>query len=139
MTSQWNKLHKHINIWQNQYSSTVQCKPKGILFSPSVQVEAKIVDEEYEDGRCSARPCKASLRDSDSPVLCVQRSLSAGSRKDVSTPYYESHVVTISRLVHFYFIIMSNFFICFWIRSHKTGLTSNYGDHHHFRNCKSAK
>ncbi|XP_049918802.1 doublecortin domain-containing protein 2 isoform X1 [Epinephelus moara] len=47
---------------------------------PIDQVEAKIVDEEYKDGSCSASPCKASLHDSDS--LCLQRSLSAGSRKD---------------------------------------------------------
>ncbi|XP_037603322.1 doublecortin domain-containing protein 2 isoform X2 [Sebastes umbrosus] len=49
---------------------------------PIDQVEAKIVDEEYEDGSCFASPCKASLHDSDS--LCLQRSLSAGSRKDRS-------------------------------------------------------
>lgn len=42
MNAQWNKLHKYINIEQNQYSSTVQCEPRGILFSPSMQVEAKI-------------------------------------------------------------------------------------------------
>ncbi|KAM7375926.1 hypothetical protein PAMP_005687 [Pampus punctatissimus] len=47
---------------------------------PIDQVEAKIVDEECEDGRCSASSHKASLRDSDG--LCLQRSLSAGSRKD---------------------------------------------------------
>uniref|UniRef100_A0A8C9YTZ7 Si:dkey-25g12.4 n=1 Tax=Sander lucioperca TaxID=283035 RepID=A0A8C9YTZ7_SANLU len=50
---------------------------------PIDQVEAKIVDEEYENGSCSASPCKASLHDSDN--LRLQRSLSAGSRKDVST------------------------------------------------------
>ncbi|CAJ1073518.1 doublecortin domain-containing protein 2 isoform X2 [Xyrichtys novacula] len=43
-------------------------------------VEAKTVDE--EDESCCASPCKASLRDSD--ALCLQRSLSAGSRKDHS-------------------------------------------------------
>uniref|UniRef100_A0A8D0D1B3 Si:dkey-25g12.4 n=1 Tax=Sander lucioperca TaxID=283035 RepID=A0A8D0D1B3_SANLU len=64
-------------------NTAVQCKPRGILFSPSLQVEAKIVDEEYENGSCSASPCKASLHDSDN--LRLQRSLSAGSRKDVST------------------------------------------------------
>ncbi|XP_031135121.2 doublecortin domain-containing protein 2 isoform X1 [Sander lucioperca] len=47
---------------------------------PIDQVEAKIVDEEYENGSCSASPCKASLHDSDN--LRLQRSLSAGSRKD---------------------------------------------------------
>ncbi|XP_042357259.1 LOW QUALITY PROTEIN: doublecortin domain-containing protein 2 [Plectropomus leopardus] len=47
---------------------------------PIDQVEAKIVDEEYEDGSCSVSPCKAFLHDSDS--LCLQRSLSAGPRKD---------------------------------------------------------
>ncbi|XP_044023326.1 doublecortin domain-containing protein 2 isoform X2 [Siniperca chuatsi] len=47
---------------------------------PIDQVEAKIVDEECEDGSCCASPCKASLHDSDS--LCLQRSSSAGSRKD---------------------------------------------------------
>ncbi|XP_063765535.1 doublecortin domain-containing protein 2 isoform X1 [Eleginops maclovinus] len=50
---------------------------------PIDQVEAKIVDEEYEEGSCSASPCKASLHDSHS--FCLQRSLSAASRKDVST------------------------------------------------------
>ncbi|XP_040917231.1 doublecortin domain-containing protein 2 [Toxotes jaculatrix] len=49
---------------------------------PIDQVEAKIVEEEYEDGSCSASPCKAPLHDSD--ASCVQRTLSAGSRKDVS-------------------------------------------------------
>ncbi|KAI3367677.1 hypothetical protein L3Q82_026517 [Scortum barcoo] len=49
---------------------------------PIDQVEARIVDEEYEDGSCSASPCKASLHDSDGS--CLQRSLSAGSGKDVS-------------------------------------------------------
>ncbi|XP_059210034.1 doublecortin domain-containing protein 2 isoform X2 [Centropristis striata] len=48
---------------------------------PIDQVEAKIVDEEYEDGSCSASPCKASLHDSDS--LFQQRSLSAGSSENV--------------------------------------------------------
>ncbi|KAM7403147.1 hypothetical protein PAMA_003866 [Pampus argenteus] len=47
---------------------------------PIDQVEAKIVDEEFEDGRCAASPHKASLRDSDG--LCLPNSLSAGSRKD---------------------------------------------------------
>ncbi|XP_027130417.1 doublecortin domain-containing protein 2 isoform X3 [Larimichthys crocea] len=47
---------------------------------PIDQVEAKIVDEEYENGSCCASPCKASLHDSDGS--CLQRSLSAGSRKD---------------------------------------------------------
>uniref|UniRef100_A0A8C4IC98 Si:dkey-25g12.4 n=1 Tax=Dicentrarchus labrax TaxID=13489 RepID=A0A8C4IC98_DICLA len=47
---------------------------------PIDQVEAKIVDEENEDGSCYASPCKASLHDSDSS--CLQRSLSTGSRKD---------------------------------------------------------
>ncbi|TKS86670.1 Doublecortin domain-containing protein 2 [Collichthys lucidus] len=47
---------------------------------PIDQVEAKIVDEEYENGSCRASPCKASLHDSDGS--CLQRSLSAGSRKD---------------------------------------------------------
>ncbi|XP_039994183.1 doublecortin domain-containing protein 2 isoform X2 [Xiphias gladius] len=47
---------------------------------PIDQVEAKIVEEEYEDGSCSASPCKAPLHDSDS--LCLQRFLSAGSRKE---------------------------------------------------------
>ncbi|XP_070834670.1 doublecortin domain-containing protein 2C [Chaetodon trifascialis] len=47
---------------------------------PVDQVEAKIVDEECEDGSCCASPCKASLHDSDG--LCLQRSLSAGYRKD---------------------------------------------------------
>ncbi|XP_069391872.1 doublecortin domain-containing protein 2C isoform X5 [Paralichthys olivaceus] len=47
---------------------------------PIDQVEAKIVEEEYEDGSCSASPCKAPLHDSEG--LCLQRSLSAGSRKD---------------------------------------------------------
>nr|XP_046268523.1 doublecortin domain-containing protein 2 isoform X5 [Scatophagus argus] len=51
-----------------------------IVDLPIDQVEAKIVDEEYEDGSCCASPCKASLHDSDH--LCLQRSLSAGSRKD---------------------------------------------------------
>ncbi|XP_018539506.1 doublecortin domain-containing protein 2 isoform X2 [Lates calcarifer] len=46
---------------------------------PIDQVEAKIVEEEYEDGS-SARPCKAFLHDSDS--LYLQRSMSPGSRKD---------------------------------------------------------
>ncbi|XP_039641199.1 doublecortin domain-containing protein 2 isoform X3 [Perca fluviatilis] len=47
---------------------------------PIDQVEAKIVDEEYENGSCSVSPRKASLHDSDN--LRLQRSLSAGSRKD---------------------------------------------------------
>ncbi|XP_022606646.1 doublecortin domain-containing protein 2C [Seriola dumerili] len=47
---------------------------------PIDQVEAKTVEEEYEDRSCSASPCKAPLHDSD--VLCLQRSLSQGSRKD---------------------------------------------------------
>ncbi|XP_070777161.1 doublecortin domain-containing protein 2C [Enoplosus armatus] len=47
---------------------------------PIDQVEAKIVDEEFEDGSCCASPCEASLHDSDGS--CLQRSLSAGSRKD---------------------------------------------------------
>ncbi|XP_075964617.1 doublecortin domain-containing protein 2C [Anarhichas minor] len=46
---------------------------------PIDQVEAKLVDEEYVDGSCSANPCKASLHDSNG--LFLQRSLSAGSRK----------------------------------------------------------
>ncbi|XP_034530189.1 doublecortin domain-containing protein 2 isoform X2 [Notolabrus celidotus] len=45
---------------------------------PIDQVEAKTVDE--EDESCCASPCKASLHDSD--ALCLQRSLTAGSRKD---------------------------------------------------------
>ncbi|XP_065822721.1 LOW QUALITY PROTEIN: uncharacterized protein [Labrus bergylta] len=49
-------------------------------------VEAKTVDEEEES--CCASPCKASLHDSDG--LCLQRSLSAGSRK-CKYPYYEFH------------------------------------------------
>ncbi|XP_042245333.1 doublecortin domain-containing protein 2 isoform X4 [Thunnus maccoyii] len=49
---------------------------------PIDQIEAKIVDEEYEDRGCSASPCKASLHDSDG--LCLQRSLSGGSRKNCS-------------------------------------------------------
>ncbi|XP_038584769.1 doublecortin domain-containing protein 2C isoform X2 [Micropterus salmoides] len=47
---------------------------------PIDQVEAKIVDEEYEDRSCCASPCKASLHDSDG--LYLQRSFSAGSGKD---------------------------------------------------------
>ncbi|XP_032356275.1 doublecortin domain-containing protein 2 isoform X4 [Etheostoma spectabile] len=47
---------------------------------PIDQVEAKIVDEEYENGSCSASPCKASIHDSHN--LHLQRSLSAGSRND---------------------------------------------------------
>ncbi|KAK2825997.1 hypothetical protein Q5P01_020211 [Channa striata] len=49
---------------------------------PIDQVEAKIVEEEYEDRSFSASPCKASL--SDSEGLCLQRSLSAGFRSDHS-------------------------------------------------------
>ncbi|XP_026161359.1 doublecortin domain-containing protein 2 [Mastacembelus armatus] len=45
---------------------------------PIDQVEAKIVEEEYEDS--SASPCKASLRDSHSSSL--QKSSFASSRKD---------------------------------------------------------
>ncbi|XP_054470542.1 doublecortin domain-containing protein 2 [Anoplopoma fimbria] len=47
---------------------------------PIDQVEAKIVDDEYVDGRCSASPSKASIHDSNS--LFLQRSLPAGSRKN---------------------------------------------------------
>ncbi|XP_008278221.1 doublecortin domain-containing protein 2 [Stegastes partitus] len=47
---------------------------------PIDQVEAKIVEEEYEDGSSSASLCKASLHDSDN--LCLHRSLFADSRKD---------------------------------------------------------
>uniref|UniRef100_UPI0037E7C573 doublecortin domain-containing protein 2C n=1 Tax=Semicossyphus pulcher TaxID=241346 RepID=UPI0037E7C573 len=47
---------------------------------PIDQVEAKIVEE--EDESCCASPCKAPLHDSDG--LCLQRSLSAVSRKDVN-------------------------------------------------------
>ncbi|XP_032356272.1 doublecortin domain-containing protein 2 isoform X2 [Etheostoma spectabile] len=47
---------------------------------PIDQVEAKIVDEEYENGSCSASPCKASIHDSHN--LHLQRSLSAGSRNE---------------------------------------------------------
>ncbi|XP_053191122.1 doublecortin domain-containing protein 2 [Scomber japonicus] len=49
---------------------------------PIDQVEAKIVDEEYEDGRCTVSPCKDALPDSDG--LCLQKPLSAGFRKDHS-------------------------------------------------------
>ncbi|XP_030574473.1 doublecortin domain-containing protein 2 isoform X2 [Archocentrus centrarchus] len=47
---------------------------------PVDQVEAKIVEEEYEDGNCSASPCKASLYDSHDSSM--QRSSSTDSRKD---------------------------------------------------------
>ncbi|KAK2891842.1 hypothetical protein Q8A73_017507 [Channa argus] len=47
---------------------------------PIDQVEAKIVEEEYEDRLFSASPCKTSLHDSEG--LCLQRSLSAGFRRD---------------------------------------------------------
>ncbi|KAM9341525.1 doublecortin domain-containing protein 2 [Symphorus nematophorus] len=58
----------------------VQEDPQLKVDLPIDQVEAKIVDEEYENGSCCASPCKASLHDSDGS--CVQRSLSAGSGKD---------------------------------------------------------
>ncbi|XP_063356287.1 doublecortin domain-containing protein 2 [Pelmatolapia mariae] len=47
---------------------------------PIDQVEAKIVEEEYEDGNCSASSCKASLRDSDD--LSMQRSSTTDSGKN---------------------------------------------------------
>ncbi|XP_058471373.1 doublecortin domain-containing protein 2C isoform X2 [Solea solea] len=49
---------------------------------PIDQVKAKTVEEENEAGSCSTNPCKARLHDSD--ALCLQRSLSAGSRKDAA-------------------------------------------------------
>uniref|UniRef100_A0A7N6F9T8 Doublecortin domain-containing protein n=1 Tax=Anabas testudineus TaxID=64144 RepID=A0A7N6F9T8_ANATE len=49
---------------------------------PIDQVEAKIVEEEYEDKSFSASPCKASFHDSE--ALGLQRSLSTCSRKDHS-------------------------------------------------------
>ncbi|XP_028995487.1 doublecortin domain-containing protein 2C isoform X3 [Betta splendens] len=49
---------------------------------PIDQVEAKIVEEEYEDRSFTASPRKASVRDSE--ALHPQRSLSADSRKHVS-------------------------------------------------------
>ncbi|XP_069575154.1 doublecortin domain-containing protein 2 [Brachyistius frenatus] len=48
---------------------------------PIDQVEAKIVEEEYEDGSCSASPRKALLHDSDDS--CLHRSSSASSWKDL--------------------------------------------------------
>lgn len=71
------------------------------MFSPSPQVEAKIVDE---DESCCASPCKASLHDSDGSSR--QRSLSSGSRKDASTPYYvfprSNYFMFSSFLVYYY-------------------------------------
>ncbi|XP_062253255.1 doublecortin domain-containing protein 2 isoform X1 [Platichthys flesus] len=48
---------------------------------PIDQVEAKIVEEEYGDGSCSASPSKAPPHDSHG--WCLQRSSSAGSRNDI--------------------------------------------------------
>lgn len=54
-----------------------------MLFSRSLQVEAKTVDEECVDGGRSVSPREASQRVSNS--LFLQRFLSAGSRKNVRT------------------------------------------------------
>ncbi|XP_063765537.1 doublecortin domain-containing protein 2 isoform X3 [Eleginops maclovinus] len=79
--------YDHCNPWRDVIKDNNRIEGQNTL--PAVgktrhpKVEAKIVDEEYEEGSCSASPCKASLHDSHS--FCLQRSLSAASRKDVST------------------------------------------------------
>ncbi|XP_067336760.1 doublecortin domain-containing protein 2C [Channa argus] len=57
---------------------------------PIDQVEAKIVEEEYEDRLFSASPCKTSLHDSEG--LCLQRSLSADKGRKLIYVFQEAKV-----------------------------------------------
>lgn len=102
------------------------------VFFPSLQVEAKIVEEEYEDGNRCASSCKASLRDSDDSS--TQRSSTTDSGKNVSTL-----IISLIQLVfHIQFIftllLCPIFSFPFGLGHIKNGLTSNYGNDH-FHNC----